>query len=46
MNAMHEDLEQFERNEVRNLVPRLEYESVIGTKWIFKKNFNEKSKIV
>ena len=32
MNAMHEELEQFERNEVQNLVPQPEYQRVIGTK--------------
>ena len=46
MNAMHEEFEQFERNEVWNLVPRPEQKSVIGTKWIFKNKFNEKRKLV
>ena len=32
VNTMHEELEKFERNEVWNLVPRLEHQNVIGTK--------------
>ena len=41
VNAMHEELEQFERNGVWDLVPRPEYQNVIGTKWIFKNKLNE-----
>src|ERR1044072_7966291 len=36
INAMQDELSQFTRNEVWNLVPRLEGINVIGTKWIFK----------
>ena len=43
---MHEELEQFERNEVWKLVPRPEHHNVIGTKWIFKNKLNEEEKIV
>ena len=43
---MHEELEQFERNEVWKLVPRPEHVNVIGTKWIFKNKLNEEGKIV
>ena len=46
VNAMHEELEQFERNEVWKLVPRPEHVNVIGTKWIFKNKLNEEGKIV
>ena len=46
MNAMHEELEQFERNGVWDLVPRPEHQNVIGTKWIFKKKLNEEGKII
>ena len=35
VNAMHEELEQFERNEVLKLVPRPAHLNVIETKWIF-----------
>ena len=45
VNAMHEELEQFERNEVWKLVPRPEHVNVIGTKWIFKNKLNEEGKI-
>ena len=38
IKAMHEELEQFSRNNVWNLVPRLENTNVIGTKWILKIN--------
>ena len=41
VNAMYEELEQFEQNEVWNLVPRPEHQSFIGAKWIFKNKFNE-----
>ena len=46
VNAMHEELEQFERNEVWKLVPRPEHVNVIGTKWIFKNKLNEEGKII
>src|ERR1044072_6624186 len=36
INAMQDELSQFKRNEVWNLVPRPEGVTVIGTKWIFK----------
>ena len=37
LNAMHEELNNFEYNKVRRLVPRLTgNHNVIGTKWIFK----------
>ena len=37
LNAMHEELHNFERNKVWRLVPRpKENHNVIGTKWIFK----------
>ncbi|XP_022883334.1 uncharacterized protein LOC111400128 [Olea europaea var. sylvestris] len=35
VNAMHEELNQFARNNVWILVPRPENRNVIGTKWIF-----------
>ena len=46
VNAMHEKLEQFERNGVWDLVPRPEYQNVIGTEWIFKNKLNEEGKII
>ena len=32
---MHDELLQFQKNEVWTLVPRLEGKHIIGTKWIF-----------
>ena len=46
VNAMHEELAQFERNGVWELVPRPEHQNVIGTKWIFKNKLNEEGKII
>ena len=36
INAMHEELNQFERNQVWSLVERPEDHNVIGTKWVFR----------
>jgi hypothetical protein len=36
VNAMHKELENFERNQVWTLVEPSRYVNVIGTKWIFK----------
>jgi hypothetical protein len=36
VNAMHEELENFERNQVWTLVELPRVMNVIGTKWIFK----------
>ena len=33
---MHDELIQFQRNDVWTLVPRLEGAHIIGTKWIFR----------
>ena len=35
VEAMHDELLQFQRNDVWTLVPRLEGDHIIGTKWIF-----------
>jgi len=43
INAMHEELNQFTRNEVWTLFPRLKQVSVIGTKWLFKNKLDEQS---
>lgn len=39
--AMQEELNQFERNNVWELVPRPSNHSVIGTKWVFKNKMDE-----
>ena len=41
VNVMHEELVQFERNEVWKLVPRPESVNVIRIKWIFKNKSDE-----
>ncbi|CAH9075913.1 unnamed protein product [Cuscuta europaea] len=46
INAMQEELTQFQRNKVWELVPRPKHQSVIGTKWVFKKKADEDGNIV
>jgi len=46
INAMQEELNQFARNEVWTLVPRIEEMNVIGTKWVFKNKIDEQGVIV
>lgn len=41
IQSMQEDLEEFARNDVWNLVPRPIQVNVIGTKWIFKNKTDE-----
>ena len=43
---MHEELNQFLRNDVWELVPRLKDPHVIGTKWIFKNKTNDDGEII
>lgn len=42
---MQEDFGQFKRNEVWDLVPRPEGTNVIGTKWVYKNESDEKGVI-
>ena len=44
--AMHDELLQFQRNDVWTLVPRLEGEHIIGTKWIFRNKTNEEGNVI
>ena len=39
--AMHEELNQFVRNNVWNLVPRPTNYPVVGTKWVYKNKHDE-----
>ncbi|KAI3758736.1 hypothetical protein L6452_06307 [Arctium lappa] len=41
VNAMQEELTEFSRNKVSNLVPRLSDKTVIGTKWVFRNKLDE-----
>ena len=38
---MQEELNQFERSDVWELVPRYSDQSVIGTKWVFRNKIDE-----
>jgi GTP1/Obg family GTP-binding protein len=45
-NAMHEELENFERNQVWTLVDTPRDVNVIGTKWVFKNKPGEDGEVV
>ena len=44
--SMHEELHQFVRNDVWELVPRPNRVNMIGTKWIFKNKSNEHGTVI
>ena len=46
MIAMQEELNQFERSEVWELIPRPSNQSVIGTRWVFRNKMDENEIIV
>ena len=46
VEAMHDELLQFQRNDVWTLVPRLEGEHIIGTKWIFHKKTDDEGNVI
>ena len=46
VNAMHEELENFERNHVWGLVPPPQDYNPIGTKWVFKNKQSEDRVVV
>ena len=46
MIAMQEELNQFERSEVWELVPRPSNQSVIGTRWVFRNKIDENGIII
>ena len=43
---MHDELLQFQRNDVWTLVSRPEGDHIIGTKWIFRNKTDEKGNVV
>ena len=43
---MQEELNQFERNQVWDLVPKPEHQSIIGTKWVFRNKLDESGVVV
>ncbi|KAA0065622.1 gag-pol polyprotein [Cucumis melo var. makuwa] len=44
--AMQEELLQFERNQVWELMPKPPYANIIGTKWIFKNKMDEEGRVI
>jgi len=46
INAMHDELNQFTKNDVWDLVPRPIDQSIIGTKWIFRNKMDENGNVV
>jgi hypothetical protein len=46
VNAMKEELNQIEKNETWELVPRPKDKNVIGTKWVFRNKLDEDGQIV
>ena len=44
--AMQDDLNQFKRNDVWDLVPKPEHENIIGTKWVFRNKLNEHGEVI
>ncbi|KAG8068859.1 hypothetical protein GUJ93_ZPchr0005g15577 [Zizania palustris] len=46
VNAMHEELNNFERNKVWTLVERPKEHNVIGTKWVFRNKQDENGLVV
>lgn len=46
IESMQDELNQFKRNEVWSLVPRPLYQTVIGTRWVFRNKLNENGNII
>ena len=46
VKAMEEELDQIEKNETWELVPRPNNKNVIGTKWVFINKMNEDGQVV
>jgi hypothetical protein len=46
IKAMNEELDQIEKNQTWELVPRPKDKNVVGTKWIFKNKLNENGEII
>ena len=46
VETMHDELLQFQRNDVWTLVPKPEGEHIIGTKWIFRNKTNEEANVI
>ena len=46
VEAMHNELVQFQRNDVWTLVPRQEGKHIIDTKWIFRNKIDEEGNVI
>ena len=46
VKAMEEELDQIEKNETWELVPRPSNKNVIGTKWVFRNKMNEYGQVI
>jgi hypothetical protein len=46
IRSMNEELDQIEKNNTWELVPRPKDKNVIGSKWVFKNKMNEKGQVV
>ena len=46
VKAMNEELDHIEKDETWELVPRPKDKNIVGTKWIFKKKFNQDGKVI
>jgi hypothetical protein len=46
IKAMNEELDQIERKQTWELVPRPKDKNVIGTKWVYKNKMNEDGKVI
>jgi hypothetical protein len=46
VKAMNEELDQIEKNQTWELVPRPKNKNVIGTKWVYKNKMNENAQVI
>ena len=46
VKVMNEELDQIEKNETWELVPRPKDKNVIVTKWVFKNKFNQDGQVI
>ena len=46
IKAMNEELDQNEKNQTWELVPRPTNKNIVGTKWVFKNKLNENGKVI
>jgi len=44
--AMQDELNQFKRNDVWDLVPKPEHKNIIGNKWVFRNKLNEHGEVI